>query len=525
MQDNTATITLLYTSDVHGNALPILYGNNMPADIGLAKYATVVKQARSKHDHVIVLDNGDLIQGTPLMTHYVKEHANEENPMVGIMNKIGIEAGVVGNHEFNFGKKILTDAITQSTFPWLSANCLDEKTAEPYFGPPYKIIQLENDIKIAIVGVTTHYIPNWESPDHIEGIRFTDACITLKKWVEYIHQTEQPDVLIASYHGGLERDIESVEPTEALTGENQGYQMCEQINGIDVLLTGHQHRKLTGSIHDVLVVQPGFNGQSYGEITIDLKNSSDKWSICSKHASIQTLDGVESDTAIVNYMNKIESSTQQWLDQPIGYIEGDMVIRDPFQARLTKHSFIEFIHQVQMDAAGVDISVTSLLNNNSRGFSSVVTMRDIVSNYMYPNTLVVLRLTGNDIIAALEKSAAYFTLDEAGKIGVNPTYIEPKPQHYNYDMWEGINYTINVKQPIGSRIENVTYKGKPIDPNETYHVVLNNYRANGGGNYDMFKNKPIVKEIQKDTVEIISAYFARFPTVMATITNNFKVLY
>ncbi|WP_188456859.1 bifunctional metallophosphatase/5'-nucleotidase [Virgibacillus oceani] len=524
MLDHTAKITLLYTSDVHGNALPIMYGTNEPADIGLAKYSTVVKQARSDNKHVIVLDNGDLIQGTPLMTHYVKEHADSENPMVGIMNKIGIDAGVIGNHEFNFGKKVLTDAINLSDFPWLSANCLDAKTGKPYFGTPYRMIQLENGIKVAIVGVTTHYIPNWEAPDHIEGIHFADACSTLKKWVEHIHQAEQPDVLIASYHGGFERDIETAEPTETLTGENQGYQMCEVIDGIDVLLTGHQHRQLTGAIHDVLVVQPGFNAQSYGEITIDLKKGSDKWQIHNKNAAIHTLDGVESDPAIIDYMQAIESSTQKWLDQPIGYIEGDMTITDPLQARKQKHAFIEFIHQVQMDAAGADISVTSLLNNSSRGFGSVVTMRDIVSNYMYPNTLVVLELTGADIIAALEKSAAYFTVNMDGEIDVNPAYVEPKPQHYNYDMWEGIDYTINAGKQIGSRLENVTHNGEPIQLNNTYHVVLNNYRANGGGNYDMFKNKPIVREIQKDTVEIIRAYFERYPTVKATQTQNFNVI-
>ncbi|MFD1038348.1 bifunctional metallophosphatase/5'-nucleotidase [Virgibacillus byunsanensis] len=523
MSANKIEIKLLYTSDVHGNVMPILYGTNEQADLGLAKYATVVKRAREQNEHVVVIDNGDLIQGTPLMTHYVKEHTHQENPMIGVMNQIGIDAGVIGNHEFNFGKKILGDAVSQSDFPWLSANCVNYQTNEPHYGPPYTIKTLANGIRIGIVGVTTHYIPNWESPEHIKGIQFMDALSTLKKWVGHIRETEKPDVLIACYHGGIERDINSGEPTEDLTGENQGYQMCEEVDGIDILLTGHQHRILTEEIRNVLVIQPGNNGQNYGEITIELAKAKENWMITDKQGEVKTLEGVPSDLEIMRYMEMMENSTQQWLDQPIGYIDGDMTIKDPFQARIKNHPFIEFIQNVQMDASGIDISVTSLLNNNSEGFASTVTMRDIVSNYMYPNTLVVLELTSQDIKKALEKSAEYFIVDNHGDLTVNPSYVEPKPQHYNYDMWEGIEYTINVTKPLGSRIEHITYHGEPIETNKSYHVVLNNYRANGGGNYDMFKAKPVVKEIQKDAVELIRSYFERHKTITATTTNNFIV--
>ncbi|WP_284141743.1 bifunctional UDP-sugar hydrolase/5'-nucleotidase [Virgibacillus sp. LDC-1] len=517
------TLHILYTSDIHGNAMPIIYGTNEEADLGLVKYATVAKHKKAHYENVLLLDNGDLIQGTPLMTHYVKAQADKENPMIGIMNQIGIDAAVIGNHEFNFGRQILEDAVQQSSFPWLAANILDQKTGQPYFGTPYKIKRFPNDLTVAIIGVTTHYIPNWEKPVHIAGIQFADAKATLQKWVDHIHLVEKPDLVIASYHGGIERDLISGEPTEQLTGENQGYAMAAEIQGIDVLLTGHQHRVFTGMINDCLVIQPGNNGKMYGEITITFDQSEKGWKILKKEAEVVSLKGVESDRESLHYMEQIEVSTQQWLDQPIGQIDGNMEIDDPFQARVAKHPFIEFIQHVQMDAAGVDISVTSLLNNDAKGFPSVVTMRDIVSNYIYPNTFAVLELTGEDICAALEKSASYFILDQQGNIGVNPSYESPKPQHYNYDMWEGIEYTINVAKPIGKRIEQVTYHGEPLNKEKTYQVVLNNYRASGGGDFDMFKEKPIIKEIQQDAVELIQAYFEKHPIVPATITPNFKV--
>ncbi|MFS0675039.1 bifunctional metallophosphatase/5'-nucleotidase [Ornithinibacillus sp. 179-J 7C1 HS] len=519
---NTTKLKIIYTSDVHGNAMPILYGTNEQADLGLAKYASIVKRVVRENENVIVLDNGDLIQGTPLMTHYVKEHQGKINPMIEIMNRIGIDASVIGNHEFNFGKKVLHDAITGSNFPWLSANLVNED-GEPYFGKPYIIQTLSNGLKVAVVGVTTHYIPNWESPNHIEGIQFKDALTTLKQWVKLIQEEEQPDVLIASYHGGFERDLDTGEATESLTGENQGYAMCQEINGIDILLTGHQHRMLTGEINGVLVAQPGNNGKMYGNIDIELEQNGTNWTIVKKKAEIKPINA-QADEEIMLYMAELESSTQKWLDQPIGYIDGDMTISDPLQARLTKHPFIQFIQEVQMEASGVDISVTALLNNESRGFQSVVTMRDVVSNYMYPNTLTVLELSGKDIKLALEKTAEYFVLDDAGNITVNPTYIEPKPQHYNYDMWEGIHYTINITNPMGSRVEHISYHGSPLKEDGTYHVVLNNYRASGGGNFDMFKNKPVIKEIQKDTAELIHAYFEKYKTIKAEVVPNFQVI-
>src|SRR5699024_2650962 len=117
------------------------------------------------------------------------------------------------------------------------------------------------------------------------------------------------------------------------------------------------------------------------------------------------------------------------------------------------------------------------LSNDAKGFSPVVTMRDVVSNYMFPNTLVVLELTGEDIKGALERSATYFSLDEQGDITVNPSFISPKPQHYNYDMWEGIEYTIHVSKPAGNRVQDITRRGEPLQMDGKYQVVLNNYRA------------------------------------------------
>ncbi|TQR18620.1 bifunctional metallophosphatase/5'-nucleotidase [Psychrobacillus soli] len=514
-------ITILQTSDIHGSIYPLNYGNNKIADIGLGKLATKIKQERALDEQLILIDNGDLIQGTPLTYYYVQFLKDKSNPMISILNHLSYDAAIIGNHEFNYGMSMLNQAVQESTFPWLSANIVGEKSKQPYFGQPYTIKEVEGT-KIAILGVTTHYIPNWENEQNIAGLAFHDALQDTKKWVAHIKEQENPDVLIVSYHGGFERDIVTGEPTEKLTGENQGYAICQEIEGIDVLLTGHQHRSLTGNINGVEIVQPFNNGQMIGKIVLTLNEENE---ITHKTSELLAVDDVEADKEVLKMTANLEEQTQKWLDQPIGKIKGDMLITDPLIVRTSDHAAIEFINNVQMDIAGVEISNTSLFNNASPGFEPNVTMRDIIANYMFPNTLKVLRLSGKDIKEALEQSAQYFTLNEEGSLEVNPAYIYPKPQHYNYDMWEGIEYVLDIRNPVGKRVTTLNVKDAPIQLDGEYDVVMNNYRAGGGGNFTMFQDKPVIKDIPMDMTEIIVNYIRERRTVKASVNHNWKVIW
>ncbi|MCG7344706.1 bifunctional metallophosphatase/5'-nucleotidase [Sporosarcina sp. ACRSL] len=514
-------ITILQTSDIHGSVYPQNYGTNEIADVGLGKLATIIKQERALDEQLLLIDNGDLIQGTPLTYYYVQFAKDEKNPMISVLNHLSYDAAIIGNHEFNYGMEVVNRAVQESDFPWLSANIISTTSGEPYFGKPY-LIKTVNSVKIAILGVTTHYIPNWEDARNIAGLDFKDCLQETKKWVAHIREKECPDVVVVSYHGGFECDLETGEPAEPLTGENQGFAICHEVEGIDVLLTGHQHRTLAGNVNGVAIVQPSNNGQMMGKVTLTLNENNE---IINKTSELLPIEEVEADQEILSLTSDIEAQTQKWLDQPIGKIEGDMVITDDFSVRTSEHPAIEFINKVQMEAAGVDISSTSLLSNQSPGFRTNVTMRDIISNYMFPNTLKVLSVSGQDIKDALEQSASYFMRNETGELEVNRAFIDPKPQHYNYDMWEGIEYVLDIRKPIGERVTTLTYKGEPIHMDGIYHVVMNNYRAGGGGNYAMFKDKPIVKEIPLDMTELITTYILERQTVKATVNHNWKVVW
>jgi 2',3'-cyclic-nucleotide 2'-phosphodiesterase / 3'-nucleotidase len=519
-----STLTIVETSDVHGNIFPISYGSRKTTPLGLGKVSTYVKELREHKDNLLVIDNGDLIQGTPLTYHYVKFLAHKPNPMITVLNNIGYDGAVVGNHEFNYGIGPLKSAASQANCPYLSANIVHKATKEPYFGIPYFIKTFSDGLKVAVLGVTTHYIPNWENPKHISDLHFYDAVVSTKRWVGYIREVEQPDVMIVSYHGGFEKDLQTGESSEVETGENQAYRICQEIEGIDVLLTGHQHRQLTGSVNGVTIVQPGYNGQFVGNVTLQLKKRGGEWIIISKSSDLVDLSNFESDEEVLSLVQSYENATQHWLDQPIGKINGNMEIDSPLQARLVEHPWIEFINKVQMESTGADISNTALFNNAGLGLPQHVTMRDIVSNYVYPNTLTVIRLMGQDIRAALERSASYFLLSDDGSVQVNPKFSIPKPQHYNYDMWEGIDYIIDLTKPIGERITKLQYQGNDIEESAQYDVVMNNYRAGGGGEYKMFRDKPVIKDIQIDMTELLANYFLKHEEVKATVNHNWKVI-
>lgn len=518
-------IIILETSDIHGALLPIQYANNAPTSSGFAKIAAMIEQERGNGSFVLVVDNGDLIQGTPLAYHHAKLNAEAPNPMVRSLNEAGYDAAVLGNHEFNYGLELLNKAVRESHFPWLCANIVDAATGEPYFGTPYRMFKSPEGVKVAVLGLTTHYIPHWEKPEHIAGLRFEHVLESARKWVAKVREEEQPDVMVVSYHGGFERDLNTGEPTEPLTGENVGYALCTEVEGIDVLLTGHQHRTIAQEVNGVTVVQPGSQGTKLGKVELELERREDGFVIVSRKAELLSPEGFEAVPSIVKLVQKDEELTQAWLDTPIGKLLGDMRITDPMAVRLKEHPLIEFINRVQMDISGARISNTALFDNISPGFPPDITMRDIVSNYIYPNTLQVIRISGQDIKDALERSASYFATYTGGPVTVNPAFSEPKPQHYNYDMWEGIRYKLNIALPEGQRVVQLEYEGKPLDMNAEYDVVMNNYRAGGGGNYTMFQGKPVVRDIPTDMAELLASYIMERGTIEASLNANWEVIW
>ncbi len=501
-------VKLIVTSDIHGYIYPTDYtSKNQVADFGLARIVSAIKTFREEGP-CIVIDNGDAFQSSPLISYTLK-YKDVPNPVSTIFNDMGLDLFNLGNHDFNYGTDVLFDYIDTIKAPLLTSNIL-------YHDQPLgqtKIIEL-NQKKIAFIGITTHYIPNWEHPQNIEGFTFVDAYTHLKK--EVTNLQGKVDFIIGVYHGGLERDPDTGEPTEWLTGENQGYEMTG-IDGLDVLLTGHQHRSLITTINDVIVTQSGFKASEFVVVDIDLETHDIQ-------ATQMRAGDYEPDREVLAHLQALEAETQVWLDQPVGTIKDhDLLVHDEFQARLHKHPLISFLNHVQMDATGADLSCVALFNG-ALGFNQSITMRDLVSTYVYPNTLVVKAMTGAQLKAMMEHAAQYFDVDDQGRIKVTDRFAFPKPQHYNYDMFDGVTYTIKVSNPIGSRILDLKHKQQPVLDTDILSVVMSNYRAMGGGDYHMVLEAKTLFSGQAEMTQILADYFHKHSPVVVKHQENIRVI-
>lgn len=516
------TIQILATSDIHGYIMPTTFRNDRNEALGLAKLATIIEEKRREMPTVLI-DNGDFIQGSPMTFFHQKFQAHELNPLIQVANELQYDAIIFGNHEFNYGLQTLQSVIQQSQFPWLAANIVTEDGKS--FTKPYIIKEIEG-VRLAILGVTTHFVTKWEEPLHIQGLQFEDAFSSASYWAKWIRANEQIDVLILCYHGGFERDIHTGELLETEDGENQGYRMSTEIEEIDIIISGHQHREIHTTIMGKSIVQPGSKGGCIAriEIAIEIDDQHNRQSISHTPSLLYSTDHTKPHTTVCQLISPTYEKTEAWLDETIGIIQGDLQIEDPFLARVQEHPYIEFINHIQMAASGASISCTALFHDERGGLKQAVTMRDIVTNYIYANTLKVLRLSGQDILLALEQSASYFTV-EAGQLKVAESFLIPKAQPYNYDMWEGIDYSFDISKPIGERVTKLMYKGEAINMEEEFDVVMSSYRATGAGNFDFLRNRPVVKEIQIDMTELIADYVLKHPSIQATCNHNWQVTF
>lgn len=515
-------LSILSTSDVHGYIRADDFRRPLLNDgLGLSRAATVIsdyqQQAQQSGNITLTIENGDFIQGSPLTNYIEKVATDQTNVYQKLTDTVKYDVRILGNHEFNFGRAYIENVFAE-TPNLLNANILDETTQQPFVGEPYQIFERQG-VNIGVIGLTTQFIPHWEQPAHIKGLIFEDPVAIAKKYIAELRPNV--DVLVLAYHGGFAEDLKTGQPLERVTSENQGYQLL-QLAGVDALVTGHQHREIAEVVHGVPTTQPGYRGDHVGLMALTLNESNQ---CVSATAELLATGNAPEREDIVAIIEPLQEKVDQWLDTPVGHVGDNMQVVDHFAARAHNHPFIELVNQVQMAATGTDISNTALFNDEVRGLGNAVSQRDIMTNYIFPNTLVVEKLTGQDIKDALEVNARYFKIADDGQLTINPLFTTPKVQHYNYDIWSGIDYTFDISQPMGQRVVAIKKDGQPLDMMATYEVAINNYRAGGAGNFPMFSADKIVREVQRETADLIGEYIMAHPEIHIEQPTNLTVIF
>ncbi len=510
-------LTILTTTDLHGYIFPIGYATKRPVEYGLAKISTMIKNIRSQRAHVLYLDDGDSIQGSPLEYYHGTVDDSGEDPTIRALNYLKCDAMTVGNHEFNFGRRVLEKAILEANFPVTSANIIDKTTKLPKFGDGYKIFDLLGGPKVAYLCLTTKYIPFWEEPKYIEDLEFLDPIETGKVYVKKLKDMGA-DVIIVGYHGGLECNPENGEVTEELTGENQGYSMATTLDGVSTFIFGHQHRSFATKIKGVPVIMASSWARALGKIELKLIYN-EKWVVESSVVELLSSQGIEPDRELLRDERPYQITVQKWLDEPIGEACGDFYIPDVMYGRTHETALINLINDVQLYYSKAEISATALFSQEVHGWKKgPIVRRNIMTVYIFSNTLKVFELTGEEIKAMIERSAAYFTLENS-EITVSGDLAG-----YKYNIFKGISYIMDLTKESGKRVVWLKKDGKALDMKRKYTIAVNSYQAAGSGGYTMFMGKKPVEEIKTEVADLIISYIKDKKQIEPHIDNNWMIL-
>ena len=517
---NRVQITILGTTDLHGNIDPIDYYTNKPDNRGLAKMATLIKRFRKEQPNLLLIDSGDTIQGSPLESFHGRKNNQPPDPMMLTMGSLNYDAMTVGNHEYNFGLKVLEKARKEANFPWISANTYDKATNQPHYKP--YIIKEVAGVKIGVLGLTTPGVPNWDNPPNYAGLEFREPVAEARKWVTILRDHEKVDVVVLAMHMGLEEDLSSgqVNPGQ-VPHENEAIAIAKEVPGIDVIFMGHTHRDVPSlSINGVLLTQANAWGRHLARADLYLQKTETGWRMYAKAArTIPADDRIEADPEIVKLAEPYDRETQGWLSRVIGESSQELTARD---ARFRDTAILDLIQKVQLEAGKADVSMVASFNADARIAKGPVSVRDIAGLYVYENTLAVLEVTGRQLKDALEHSAKYFKPYVPGK-PLNELVDEKIPA-YNFDIAEGVTYDLDISKPIGQRIQNLRFHGQPLSPTKKLRLATNNYRVNGGGGYTMYKDAPVVYRSSEEIRELIIDWVERNKTIPVNPNNNWQIV-
>jgi 2',3'-cyclic-nucleotide 2'-phosphodiesterase/3'-nucleotidase len=559
-------LRVMETTDLHANIMNYNYYRGTADDsVGLVKTASLIKVARAEVKNSVLVDNGDLLQGSPLGDYVAKVKGLEENevhPIYKAMNLLDYDAANIGNHEFNFGLPFLKQAIDDANFPYTSANVFfddhdtDDSNDIPYFKP--YLLQEKNvlDVKgkahqltIGYIGFVPPQVMQWDKNNLETRVKAKDIIDMANHYVPMM-KAEGADIIIAIPHSGLVT-------SERLGGDENASFYLSQVAGIDAIMFGHAHRNfpghssyddldgvdnVKGTINGVAAVMPGYWGKYLGYIDLTLQKSTDDvWSVIDSESVLKAISQsnpdrsvtslVESHAGIAEAVKDDHELVNAWVSEPFAKISQPInsffaLVQDDPSIQVVTDAQTWYVETIVKGTALENLPVLSVGapfragRGGSDDFTDLtagdVSYGNVADLYIYPNTLKVLQLNGEEVKQWLEMSAGQFHTIAAGSQDVE--LINQDFPSYNFDVIDGIEYEIDVSQAArydksgnlvdvnNSRIKNITYQGEAINSAQEFLVVSNNYRASGGGNFPGISSERIVVDAPNENRQTVADY-------------------
>ncbi len=489
-----ADLVIAATTDVHGYLRGWDYFGNRPDTVrGLSRAATIVDSLRRVSAvWPVLVDAGDMLQGTPLTYAAARIDTTMPHPVMLAMNVMRYDAAAIGNHEFNYGIGTLNRAIKQAQFAMLAANAFT-----PDGKPLYRAwsISMRQGIKVAIVGATTPGAMVWDRDNLAGRVVLRDIVPSVREAVREARDAGA-GVVVVVVHSGLDESSSYDTVSTGVPSENVAARIAHEVSGIDLIVYGHSHKEMADTIiGSTLLMQPKNWAGSVAVAHLRVQRQSGRWRVLSKRSQlvstarhkedIQVLAATdEAHKAAVRYANTLIGST------PVAW-RGD-------SARVTDTPLIDFVLEVERQAAGAQLASTAAFSLDASLAPGPITVARIAALYPYDNTLRAVRITGAQLREYLEQSARYF------RPGPNGTAeIDPSIPGFNYDIVAGVDYTIDVSRPIGERITTLEYQGKPVVASDSFTIAVNNYRQTGGGGFAMFSKAPVVYDKQLEIRQLL----------------------
>ena len=476
-------IKLLGTSDVHGRIVPWSYGADVEDKSGsYAQIATYVKDVRKNNKNVVLVEVGDAIQDNQIDVFAKDKKYYKDHPIPKVLNEMNYDIFVLGNHEFNFGMKALDEILKDIKAKKLTANFYHKKNDKRYIDAT-TIIE-KDGVKLGIIGLSTPMSAKFEEDTgNLKDMKFTSPTEEARTQVEKL-KAKGVDAIIAVTHMGI--DNENNIPDTGMRD------VINAVDGIDVVIAGHMHKDVPSeTIKNTLITEPHRYGTVVSEVdlTFDI-NDKKEVKLVKKESKTVPVKALEADKKIAEIYKPYHEKLRELNNVVIGQTENEMVPQE------TKHGvsaafsrdtgLSSFINDVEQHYSGADVVTFSFDHQKARMDKGDIKKKDIIFNYRYAGgDVTVYEMTGKQLKEYMEWSANYFDTIQPGDTEYRYNAERKKSKYVTYDIFGGVNYKIDLRNPKGSKIVDLTLAdGKPVTDDMKLKVGMNSYRfaqLNGKG--------------------------------------------